>query len=160
MSSNNKRERADVPGDEGKARQAKERRTELTVSKIESQLCAGFTKLHGTRAILSQAKANLEMVGGLACRQKEELKQIISRLHAARRGPANDVRLTVVAEAAYQKYEKAMFDQIHELGLVEEALANAHTVIAEDNERRNGPWPPLPPIRVRPEQQPRKPPSS
>ena len=160
MSSHNKRERADVPGDEEKARQAKERRAELTVSKIESQLCACFSKLHSTRVILGQAKANLEMVGGLASRQKEELKQIISRLHAARRGPANDVRLTVVAEAAHQRFEKAMFDQIHELSLVEEAFANAHTVIAEDNERRNGPWPTLPPIRARPEPKPRTPPRS
>ena len=160
MSSHNKRERVDVPGDEDKARRAKERRTELIVSKIETQLCAGFTKLHSTRVILGQAKANLEMVGGLVCRQKEELKQIISCLHLARRGPANDVRLTVVAEAAHQKFEKAMYDQINELSSVEEALASAHDVIAEDNERRNGPWPALPPIRARPEQKPRTPPSS
>ena len=89
------------------------------------------------------------------CRQKVEIQQIISRLHDARRGAANNVRLTVVAEAAHQKYEKAMFDQIKELALVEEALAQAHTIIAEDNEQRNGPWPPLPPIRARPEQKQR-----
>ena len=150
MSSHNKRESVDVPGGEEKARRAKERRTEIVVGKIETQLCAGFTKLHSTKVILGQAKANIEMVGGLVSRQKEELQQIVSLLHAARRGPANDVRLTVVAEAAHQKFEKAMYDQIHELSKVEEALASAHQVIAEDNESRSGPWPPLPPIRARP----------
>ena len=149
MTSNNKRDRADVPGEEGRTRQAKERKTELVVSRVEAQLCAGFTKLHSTKAILSQAKANLEMVGGLVCRQKVEIQQIISRLHDARRGAGNNVRLTVVAEAAHQKYEKAMYDQIKELSAVEEALAQARTVIAEDNEKRNGPWQPLPPIRAR-----------
>ena len=89
------------------------------------------------------------MVGGLVCRQKDELQQVISRLHDTSRGTGNSLRLTVVAEAAHQKYEKAMYDQIKELAAVEEALAQAHTVIAEDNEKRNGPWPPLPPIRAR-----------
>ena len=152
MPSNNKRDRADGPGEEGRTRQAKERKTELVVSRVEAQLCAGFSKLHSTKAILSQAKANLEMVGGLVCRQKVEIQQIISRLHDARRGAGNNVRLTVVAEAAHQKYEKAMHDQIKELALVEEALAQACAIIAEDNEQRNGPWPPLPPIRARPDQ--------
>ena len=150
MASHNKREREDTPGDEEKARRAKERRTEIVVSKIETQLCAGFNKLHSTQVILGQAKANIEMVGGLVCRQKEQLQHIVSQLHAARKGPANNIHLTVVAEAAHQKYEMAMYDQIHELSKVEEALDSAHQVIAENNEKRNGPWPPLPPIRARP----------
>ena len=147
MPPNNKRERADGAEDEGKARLAKEKKTELTVSKVATQLSAGFCKLYGTKVILNQAKANIEMVGGLIGRQKDEIRQVISRLHEARRGTG--VRLTVVAEAAHQKYEKAMYDQIKELSAVEEALAQAHTVIAEDNEQRNGPWQPLPPIRAR-----------
>ena len=155
MSSHSKRGRADDPGDDEKERQAQERRTEQSLRKIESHLFACFSKLHSTKVILGQAKANLEMVGGLASRQKEELKQVLSRLHASRRGPANDVRLTVVGEAAHQRYEKAMLDQIQELSLVEEALSDAHTVLAEDNEKRNGPWLTVPPIRARPESKPR-----
>ena len=151
MSSHNKRESVDVPGGEEKARRAKERRTEIVVGKIETQLCACFTKLHSTRVILGQAKANLEMIGGLICRQKDEHKQALLRLQAARRGPSNEVKLTVVGEAAYQKFQLAMHDQIQELGLVEAAIANAHTALAEDNEKRNGPWLPVPPIRARPE---------
>ena len=150
MSSQHKRERDDATGDEEKARRAKERRTETVVSKIEAQLCAGFNKLHSTQVLLGQAKANIEMVGGLVCRQKEQIQHIVSQLHAARKGPANDVRLTVVAEAAHQKYEMAMYDQIHELCKVEEVLDSAHQVISENNEKRNGPWPPLPPIRAKP----------
>ena len=122
---------------------------------MATQLSAGFCKLHGAKIILNQAKANIEMVGGLVCRQEDEIQQIISRLHDARRGVGNNVRLTVVAEAAHQKYEKAMNDQIKELAAVEEALAQAHTIIAEDNEQRNGPWPPLPPIRARADLTPR-----
>ena len=150
MSSHNKREREDAPGGDEKARRAKERRTEIVVGKIETQLCACFNKLHSTQVILGQAKANIEMVGGLVCRQKQELQHIVAQLHAARRGPANDVRHTVVAEAAHQKFEMAMYDQIHELSKVDEVLDSAHQVIAENNEKRNGPWPPLPPIRARP----------
>ena len=157
MSSHSKRGRADDPGDGEKERQAKERRTEQNLRKIESHLFACFSKLHSTKVILGQAKSNLEMIGGLICRQKEELKQVISRLHASRRGPANDVRLIVVGEAAHQRFELAMLDQIQELSLVEEALSNAHTVLAEDNEKRNGPWPTVPPIRARPESKPRTP---
>ena len=143
----------DVAQDEGdQTRRAKERRTELVVGKIEAQLCAGFNKLHSTQVLLGQAKANIEMVGGLVCRQKEQLQHIVSQLHAARKGPANNIHLTVVAEAAHQKYEMAMYDQIHELSKVEEALDSAHQVIAENNEKTNGPWPPLPPIRARPNQ--------
>ena len=149
MPPSNKRERDDSVAEEGRARLAKEKRNELIVNKVATQLNAGFCKLHSTKTILNQAKANLEMVGGLVCRQKDELQQVISRLHEARRGTGNTLRLTVVAEAAHQKYEKAMYDQMKELAAVEEALAQAHTVIAEDNEKRNGPWPPLPPIRAR-----------
>ena len=76
-------------------------------------------------------------------------------MHEARRGTGNTLRLTVVAEAAHQRYEKAMFDQIKELSAVEEALAQAHTVISEDNEKRSGPWPALPPIRARAEAVPK-----
>ena len=159
MSSHSKRGRADDPGDGEKDRQAKERRTEQNLRKIESHLFAGFSKLRSTKVILGQAKSNLEMIGGLICRQKEELKQVISGLHAARRGPANDVKLTVVGEAAHYRFERAMQEQIQELSQVEEALSNAHTVLAEDNEKRNGPWPTVPPIRERPESKPRTPPS-
>ena len=155
MPPSNKREREDSAAEEGRARLAKEKKNELIVSKVATQLSAGFCKLHGTKTILNQAKANIEMVGGLVCRQKDELQQVISRLHEARRGTGNALRLTVVAEAAHQKYEKAMYDQIKELAAVEEALAQAHTIIAEDNEKRNGPWPPLPPIRPRADLAPR-----
>ena len=119
------------------------------VSKVEAQLCAGFNKLHSTQVLLGQAKANIEMVGGLVHRQMEQLQYIVNQLHEARRGPANNILLTVVAEAAHKKYETAIYDQLHELGKVEEALSSAHQVIAETNEKRNGPWPPLPPIRAR-----------
>ena len=119
------------------------------VGKIEAQLCAGFTKLHSTQVLLGQAKANIEMVGGLVCRQMEQLQHIVNQLHDARRGPANSIQLTVVAEAAHKKYETAIYDQLQELHKVEEALCSAHQVIAENNEKRNGPWPPLPPIRAR-----------
>ena len=152
MSAQAKRGR-DVAQDEGEqTRRAKDRRTELVIGKVETQLCAGFNKLHSTQVLLGQAKANIEMVGGLVCRQKEQLQHIVSQLHAARKGPANNIHLTVVAEAAHQKYEMAMCDQIQELSKVEEALDSAHQVIAENNEKRNGPWPPLPPIRARPNQ--------
>ena len=140
----------DDGGDE-KERQAKARRTEQSLNKIESHLYAGFSKLHSTAVILSQAKSNLEMIGGLVCRQKEEIKQIISGLHASRRGQAKDLKLTVVGEAAYQKYLVALYQQVNELNLVEEAITNAHTVVTEDNAKRNGPWTPLPPIRERPD---------
>ena len=83
MSSHNKRERSDAQGEEDNARQAKERRADLTASKIETQLCAGFNKLHSTGVLLHQAKTNLEMIGGLVCRQKDEIKQIIAGLRAA-----------------------------------------------------------------------------
>ena len=69
------------------------------------------------------------------------------------------LKLTVVGEAAYQRYQQAMHDQIQELSLVEAALSNAHAVLAEDNEKRNGPWLTVPPIRARPESKPRTPPS-
>ena len=149
MPPGNKRERDDSEGDEERARRAKERRIDIIVNKVATELNTGFCKLHSTKTILGQAKANLEMVGGLVCRQKDELKQVISRLHAARRGTGNTCLLTVVAEAAHQKYERAMYDQIKELSEVEEALAQAHTVLSADNERRSGPWPALPPIRAR-----------
>ena len=120
------------------------------VGKVEAQLCAGFNKLRSAQVLLGQAKANIEMVGGLVCRQKEQIQHIASQLHAARRGPANDICLTLVAEAAHQKFEMAMYDQIHELSKVEEVLDSAHQVISENNEKRSGPWPPLPPIRAKP----------
>ena len=153
-----KRGRPDGPGDDGQKRQAKERKTEHTVRKIESHIFACFSKLHSTKAILGQSKSNLEMIGGIVNRQKEELQQTIMRLHASRRGPSNDVRLTVVAEAAYNKIEQATYAQIQELATVEAALAAAHTILSEDNEARNGPWPSVPPIRARPETKPRTPP--
>ena len=57
------------------------------------------------------------------------------------------------------QYPAETMEQIQELSQVEEALSNAHTVLAEDNEKRNGPWPTVPPIRARPESKPRTPPS-
>ena len=136
-------------GGEERDREAKERRVDQALQKIEVQLNAGFTKLHGTAAMLDQAKANLEMIGGLVCRQKDELKQTVAGLLASRRGPAKDVKLTVVAEAAFQKYLTFLYQQRHELEEVEEAIAKAHTVVAADNVKRSGPWTPLPPIRGR-----------
>ena len=120
---------------------------DLTLQRIETQLNAGFTKLHGTAALLGQAKANLELIGGLISRQKDEIKQTVTGLLASRRGPAKDVKLTVVAEAAYVKYVTYLYAQRHELEVVEEAIAKAHNVIAADNDKRSGPWTPLPPIR-------------
>ena len=152
MSAQAKRGRDAAQDDGEHTRRVKERRTEIVVSKVEAQLCAGFNKLHSTQVLLGQAKANIEMVGGLVCRQKEQLQHIVSQLHAARRGPVNNILLTVVAEAAHKKYEMAIYDQIHELSKIEEALDSTHQVIAENNEKRNGPWPPLPPIRARPNQ--------
>ena len=69
------------------------------------------------------------------------------------------MKLTVVAEAAYQKYLVSLYQQRHELNLVEEAIANAHKVVAEDNVKRSGPWTPLPPIREKPDTAPRPTPS-
>ena len=152
MSAQAKRGRNATQDDGEHMRKVKERRAEIVVSKVETQLCAGFNKLHGTQVLLGQATANLEMVGGLVCRQKEQLQQIVSQLHAARRGPVNNVHLTVVAESAHKYYEKAIYDQIHELGKIEEALDTAHQIVSERNEKRHGPWPPLPPIRARPNQ--------
>ena len=63
----------DDGGDE-REREAKARRTENSLNKIESHLSAGFSKLHSTAVILSQAKSNLEMIGGLVCRQKDEIR--------------------------------------------------------------------------------------
>ena len=91
-------------GGDAQAREAKERRVDLTLQRIETQLNAGFTKLHGTAALLGQAKANLELIGGLISRQKDEIKQTVTGLLASRRGTAKDVKLTVVAEAAFVKY--------------------------------------------------------
>ena len=152
MSAQAKRGRNAAQDDGEHTRKVKERRTEIVVSKVETQLCAGFNKLHSTQVLLGQATANLEMVGGLVCRQKEQLQHIVSQLHAARRGPVNNVHLTVVAESAHKFYEKAIYDQIHELGKIEEALDTAHQIVSERNEKRHGPWPPLPPIRARPNQ--------
>ena len=151
MASNHKRGRDEDPAEGGKGRRTKENKIEHTCGMIESHLLSCFSKLYSTKAILGQAKANLEMIGGLISRQKDEQKQALLRLQAARRGPSNEVKLTVVGEAAYQKFQLAMHDQIQELGLVEAAIANAHTALAEDNEKRNGPWLPVPPIRARPE---------
>ena len=155
MASNHKRGRDEDPGEGGKGRRTKEKKIEHTCGMIESHLFSCFSKLHSTKVILGQAKANLEMIGGLISRQKDEHKQALLRLQAARRGPSNEVTLTVVGEAAYQKFQLAMRDQIQELGLVEEAIANAHTVVAEDNVKRSGPWLPVPPIRTRTECKPR-----
>ena len=161
MTSHNKRGRAmgQDDGGEEREREAKERRTAQSLHKIETQLNAGFTKLHSTAVLLSQAKANLEMIGGLVCRQKDEIKQTIDGILVSRRGQAKDVKLTVVAEAAYQKYLVSLYQQRHELNLVEEAIANAHKVVAEDNVKRSGPWTPLPPIREKPDIAPRPTPS-
>ena len=148
MPSHNKRERPDAQSEEEKKRQAKERRADLIASKIETQLCAGYNKLHRTGVLLHQVKANLEMIGGLVCRQKDEIKQNLRDLHEAERG--TNIRLTVVAEAAHLQYLNAMYEQIRELGKVEEAIAKAHAEASEENEKRNGPWTPLPPIRASP----------
>ena len=152
MSAPAKRGRDAAQDDGEQSRRAKERRTEIVVGKVEAQLCAGFNKLHSTQVLLGQAKANIEMVGGLVCRQKEQLQHIVSQLHAARKGPTNNIPLTVVAEAAHKHYELAIYAQIHELGKIEEALDTAHQIVAERNEKRHGPWPPLPPIRASPNQ--------
>ena len=136
MPSHNKRERPEAQSDEEKKRQAKERRADLIAGKIETQLCAGYNKLHRTGVLLHQVKANLEMIGGLVCRQKDEIKQNIKDLHAVQRG--TNIRLTVVAEAAQLKYLKAMYDQISELSKVEEAIAKAHAEASEDNAKRTG----------------------
>ena len=152
MSAQAKRGRDAAQDDGEHTRRVKERRTEIVVSKIETQLFAGFNKLHSTQVLLGQATANLEMIGGLVCRQKEQLQHIVSQLHAARKGPTNNIPLTVVAEAAHKHYELAIYAQIHELGKIEEALDIAHQIVTEKNEKRNGPWPPLPPIRARPNQ--------
>ena len=148
MPPHNKRDRPAAQCDEEKKRQAKERRADLVAGKIEAQLCAGSNKLRRTGVLLSQVKANLEMIGGLVCRQKDEIKQNIKDLLEAQRGA--NIRLTVVAEAAQPQYLNAMYDQIRELRKVEEVIAKARTEASEQNEKRSGPWTPLPPIRASP----------
>ena len=91
MSAQAKRGRNAAQDDGDHTRKVKERRIEIVVSKVETQLFAGFNKLHSTQILLGQAKANLEMVGGLVCRQKEQLQHIVSQLHAARKGPTNNI---------------------------------------------------------------------
>ena len=74
--------------------------------KIETQLCAGYNKLRRTGVLLHQVKANLEMIGGLVCRQKDEIKQNLRDLHETERG--TNIKLTVVAEARQQRLRSAL----------------------------------------------------
>ena len=150
-----KRTESETDDDENKQRIAKERRIEHTVRKVETHMMASFSKLHSTGVILNQAKANVEMVGGLGSRHKEELK--ITRLRLVGSLP-QDFRLTTVATAATNRFEKALHDQVDEINKVEQALSAAHEILSEQNTARQGPWPPVPPIKARPESKPRTPP--
>ena len=150
-----KRPRVDMPDDDLRQRMAKERKAEHSLRKIETHMMAGFSKLHSTGVIINQAKSNIEMIGSMISRQKEQLKSTRLRLIAAL---PQDFRLTTVAAAASTRFDQAMMDQTEELTKIEQALSAAHEAVAEQNVQRHGPWPPVPPIKARPDTKPRTPP--
>ena len=147
-SASNGKKRPGPENDEERKRLAKERQMEHSLKKIESHLLAGFAKLHSTKEIVNQTKANIEMIGGIVSRQKEELKRAHERMKAVQ--PTN-FRLTVVAEAACSKVAEAVKAQISELDALETTLADVHNKVTEPNALIHGPWPALPLIQARAE---------